>query len=860
MQVGKSVLKAKKKRLQQSVLIAHEDTEPNSADNWYNTLSKTGLDLRGLFRSLTNIRSERSESIRHLLADIALFQGAGPKNESFYPLHPATIDGILHAGLLASSAGAVNDFLLRLPISVESIRIRLPASCHREEVSTVHASAEPVGLNTIMSSSEIYSPRHGIIIQTRNCRLVQPFQQKPGEVRKSYPMFNVTWMPDITMAEQGDFQIFEENSRLRYLLRDLEDVNLRRIIEAVDLLVFKDPELRILQIGQQYSGATDALLQCLDFGSSFPRCQSFAKSSALNTLGALMELTKSEVSGDYEFVQGEPNTSEHFDLAVSLSRVPVGDYIEKIRELLSPSGSILGYFSPSDITNLSDEGFSVFRLIENESLPLILAHPMEQNESLHITKPRKIILVETTSKRILNDILEERLSELYARTIHRVRWDEISPSTISHGSIVVSTIESDEAFFPAISEKDFNQLKVLTDRVSVLLWVTGGNLTTGARPEFAFASSLSRAIRLEQPSTRFVTVDIDDPTMMFEQTASNIVKVLKKTLEDTLISDSEFAQVQGKLQVSRFVPATQLNRTFQQKRNLQIVPKLLKEATPCRLAFKVPGRLNTAHFKQTGLICSPLESHVVEVDVKSIVLDASMVDILLGNVDTYRGSLTSEYTGIVTKTGSGVTSVHPGDKVVVMAPGFFATSERVPEWACIKLEENENFGVASNFILDYSTAIYAIHHRARICAGETILICLGACSLGIAAIQVAQLAGADVMTTVETQEERNYLIAYSGLSEDRIFLSTRPEYLENSLRAMDDHIDVVVSHSAENFSGTMIDTLEHFGRIIVVEDSGKDDFSHVYSQLCCRNLSFDRVCMRDLYTSKSRKHHRTWAR
>ena len=857
---GNICLEGKAQPLRQDLLIVLENTELDSTENWYNTLSKSGLDLRGPFRSLTNIRSERSESTRHILADIALFQGADSKNESFYPLHPATIDGILHASLLASSAGAVNDFLLRLPISVESIRIQLPSSCHRDELSTVYASAKPVGLSTMMGSSEIYSPQHGTIVQIRNCRLVLPFQEKHAVSRKSYPMFNVTWMPDITMADQGDFQVFEKNFSIRYHSSDLEDVNLRRILAAVSLLVFKDPELQILQMDEQHSNATDALLECLDFKSNFPRCRSFTKSSPMNILGAPAKYTKSEVSGEYEFVQGKLNTNERFDLAILLSQVPMRGFVEKIREFLSPNGSILGYCPPSDIIPLANEGFSVLRLVEDESLPLILAHRIEQKKSVGITEPQKIILVETTSERILNDLLETRLSESYVQTVHRVRWNDVSPSTISKGSTVVSTTELNKAFFSGVSEEDFNRLKVLTDRVSVIVWVTGGGLTTGARPEFAFASSLSRAIRQEQPSTKFVTVDVDDPRIMLEQTASNILNILKKTLGDTLVSDSEFAQVQGKLHVSRFVPAKQLNRAFQQKRSLEIIPKPLNEATPCQLAFEVPGQLDTAYFKQTALIYSHLEATLVEVDVKRIVLDASVIDILLGNVDTYRGTLTSAYSGIVTKIGSGVSSILPGDKVAVMAPGFFATSERLPEWACIKLEGNENFDVASNFILDYSTAIYALHHRARICAGETMLICSGACSLGIAAIQVARLAGADIMTIVETQEERSYLIAHSGLSKDRILLSTSPEYLNDLLRAMDEHIDILVSHSMEDFSETMTQALRHFGRIIFVDDSSGDNFCHLHSQLHYPNLSFDRVCMRDLYSSKSRKDHRTWAR
>lgn len=34
-----------------------------------------------------------------------------------------------------------------------------------------------------------------------------------------------------------------------------------------------------------------------------------------------------------------------------------------------------------------------------------------------------------------------------------------------------------------------------------------------------------------------------------------------------------------------------------------------------------------------------------------------------------------------------------GDRVVVMAPSHFGTFERVPEWACYKLQDDEKLAV-----------------------------------------------------------------------------------------------------------------------------------------------------------------------
>lgn len=54
---------------------------------------------------------------------------------------------------------------------------------------------------------------------------------------------------------------------------------------------------------------------------------------------------------------------------------------------------------------------------------------------------------------------------------------------------------------------------------------------------------------------------------------------------------------------------------------------------------------------------------------------------------------TSQYGAVVTKTGDGVNGLKAGDRVVVMAPGYFSTLERVPQDSCYKLNDEEDLKV-----------------------------------------------------------------------------------------------------------------------------------------------------------------------
>lgn len=57
---------------------------------------------------------------------------------------------------------------------------------------------------------------------------------------------------------------------------------------------------------------------------------------------------------------------------------------------------------------------------------------------------------------------------------------------------------------------------------------------------------------------------------------------------------------------------------------------------------------------------------------------------LAGKVDTKNATCSLEFCGIVERIGSAVLSLAPGDRVVVMAPSHFQTSQVVPEWSCQK--------------------------------------------------------------------------------------------------------------------------------------------------------------------------------
>jgi NADPH:quinone reductase len=105
--------------------------------------------------------------------------------------------------------------------------------------------------------------------------------------------------------------------------------------------------------------------------------------------------------------------------------------------------------------------------------------------------------------------------------------------------------------------------------------------------------------------------------------------------------------------------------------------------------------------------------------------------------------------GVVTALGAGVRDVAIGDRVLTMAEqGGYAERIAVPTTACFKLPDAMSFVDAAAMALVYDTAWFALRERARLQAGESVLVLGATGGVGLAAIGLAKALGAKVLAGV----------------------------------------------------------------------------------------------------------------
>ena len=241
----------------------------------------------------------------------------------------------------------------------------------------------------------------------------------------------------------------------------------------------------------------------------------------------------------------------------------------------------------------------------------------------------------------------------------------------------------------------------------------------------------------------------------------------------------------------------------------------------------------------------------VEIAVRAVGLNFRDVMKALGIYPIAPGDMIwygDECAAEVVATGDGVTHVRPGDRVVAMAPGAFAEYVTTPAAFVEKIPDTLSFEEAATLLVAFTTARYGLLHLARLRRGERVLIHAGAGGVGMAAIQVARAAGAEVFATAGTDARREILLS---LGVTHTFDSRSLSFAEEILAVTNGRgVDVVLNSLAGEALLKSFAILAPYGRFIEI---GKKDIYQNHKldlQPFMRNLSFFALDMDRLFRER----------
>lgn len=175
--------------------------------------------------------------------------------------------------------------------------------------------------------------------------------------------------------------------------------------------------------------------------------------------------------------------------------------------------------------------------------------------------------------------------------------------------------------------------------------------------------------------------------------------------------------------------------------------------------------------------------------------------------------------GVITAVGAGVTSLAVGDRVLTLAEqGGYAEQIAVDAKQCFKLPASMSFVDAASMALMYDTSWFALRERARIAAGDSVLVLGSTGGVGLAAVQLAKSMGAKVLAGVSNAAKAP--MAMEAGADDIIDLSQ--DNLRDSLREQvfakngGKGVDIVIDPIGGDAFDASLRALAWRGRLVVV--------------------------------------------
>jgi len=176
--------------------------------------------------------------------------------------------------------------------------------------------------------------------------------------------------------------------------------------------------------------------------------------------------------------------------------------------------------------------------------------------------------------------------------------------------------------------------------------------------------------------------------------------------------------------------------------------------------------------------------------------------------------------GRIAALGEEVTGFAIGDPVAAQVEyGAYAEKLRAPAANCFPIPDGVGFETAAALGLTYQTAHFALDQRARLQAGESVLVLGGSGGIGTAAIQLARAFGAaPVIASVRAVEDAAIARAAGADVVIEAGAAPAPDDFRDAARAATGGcgVDVVIDPVGGAYGAAALRALAWCGRLVVI--------------------------------------------
>jgi NADPH:quinone reductase-like Zn-dependent oxidoreductase/acyl carrier protein len=310
----------------------------------------------------------------------------------------------------------------------------------------------------------------------------------------------------------------------------------------------------------------------------------------------------------------------------------------------------------------------------------------------------------------------------------------------------------------------------------------------------AALSGLAKSAMLEHPELRCVCVDLEAGVVV-EESAKLLAEISQVNREDRVTLRGE----------RRYV-ARLARSPLEQAGNV-------KAGVVSAVRLEIPQRGVLDNLVLVPLQRRAPQAGEVEIEVKATGLNFRDVLNALGMYPGDAGLLGAECAGTIVAVGAGVTGLKPGQQVMAIAAGSFSSYVIVPAISVWANPGHLSFAQMATIPITFLTAQYGLRRLAGIKAGDRVLIHAAAGGVGLAAVQLAQGAGAEIFATASLPKWETL----KAMGVSHIMNSRSLQFAEQVMEATGGQgVDIVLNSLAGEFIPKSLGVLGTGGRFLEI--------------------------------------------
>ncbi|KAJ5291696.1 polyketide synthase [Penicillium angulare] len=795
---------------QTSLSMKESCTTSLEPGKFYSATQESGLGLGPSFHLVT----KGSFNEGRVSGTIQPFIWPNDQFPEAHVIHPTTLDAILHMGFAAMTKGGDVTTSTMIPTFIRSIFVsKNGLSCFDTSEIRHNAWLQEKPRGADVSGFALNVAEDSLLVHFEDMRLTTVAENiDVVSARGSdtpQPAYRIEYKPDPD---------FLDSEKLNILYKGCQNYQ-SSLEHYLDLLAHKNGGLHILEIEPENLERTARLIRTLSIFDKYTskivhrKYSSFCLGTRDGELvnGDKQEFPSDEITTvaplDIGRDPGEQGVDGPFDVILAPHAVQFSeDALLNIKKIISPYGKLVLLDKIDQDYHVTEQPRSTITECGFASANLSLALPTVAQIYTNVGNSEL-----TSTAKNLFFVLDSD-SALQKQTFHTLAalWKYTSSENVSSGSlqdalalnnaektIFIVLFELDHPFIHSLEEHAFQLVRQLLQTSRDVLWVTSDGESVPGNPEYAIIQGLTRVLRNEYSYLNITVATLKIRERISEPQEKHLTQLFVDRHLDPKpwILDTEFREIEDCLQIARVAQDTQLSHDLYKRAKPQASCRaLIRDLPPLSLACQSFGNIDTLHFAEDKTSSLPLTNHEVEIQTQAI--GVSNRDNLIVQGKEQDVPLGLECAGIVTRVGTD-TTFQPGDRVMLAASGSFKTLVRGE--IAVRIPENISLSTAAAIPADFGSAWAILHRIAGLEEGESVLIHSAANGTGQAAIQIAQLLGAQIFATVASTEEKALLMDNYSLPEEHIFYSRGHGFVTGVLGITNGHgVDVIINSLADD--------------------------------------------------------------